>query len=727
MCSERADAIAANQIRCQKILECKREIESWKSKLEALEQEQEIHIKCARLRLDTATTWRSLSRDERLQKRFILAALESVESELPKVLTEQEFPNSDFFPLHIRLDRDILLARVARPDFAKQYANTYNDGRNRFYVPPKLRADKEVILRILPKHPQAIECISCKLRDDPDILIAMLSNQSKASSPSLPSHFLQHFSERLRADKDLMLKVLKHQTSSLAFCAHSLKNDKEFVSLLIEGGNESDSYGGKQPASLVLRYVSQRLRADRELVLCAVSKSGLNLKHAAYPLRRDEGIVRAAVAENAAAFRYCLPSPIKDHLLCDRQFVLELAKTAPKTLVYAASTENGHGIIKFDRQILLEAIGKGLEWSNIPESLQENKDFVQLALEQNPKLYMDLSEEMRETFEIAFKVVAMSEEQEMDDVILEATERCPILLSNRYAMTAIVKNWRADVLQETLQFSPLEIRSDKDIMIEAVKNDSIAFEFCSDELQTDRDIVMAAIDTSPNSLYLVSDTFQRANPDVVIRAIQNTTRSDLWTTYDDVCEEMWSNRDVAMAWLSKGGDYLLDDFPEEFDSDEELFLEVVKHNWTEFDNASDELKGKKEFLLRALALDGRVIRDVSDDLRHDFDLTLVAFSSKRQAIQFYSGPEDFVFLVSLAQHVRERLEAHHFFHNEVILKGILLSSGKEDCKSTWALLNQGPDTLSMYTTSIAAYLGLPDANKLLQLNETSNNLFAWGF
>ena len=48
--------------------------------------------------------------------------------------------------------------------------------------------------------------------------------------------------------------------------------------------------------------------------------------------------------------------------------------------------------------------------------------------------------------------------------------------------TAIVKNWRADVLQETLQFSPLEIRSDKDIMIEAVKNDSIAFEFCSDEL-----------------------------------------------------------------------------------------------------------------------------------------------------------------------------------------------------------------------------------------------------
>jgi len=199
------------------------------------------------------------------------------------------------------------------------------------------------------------------------------------------------------------------------------------------------------------------------------------LKHAAYPLRRDEGIVRAAVAENAAAFRYCLPSPIKDHLLCDRQFVLELAKTAPKTLVYAASTEKGHGIIKFDRQILLEAIGKGLEWSNIPESLQENKDFVQLALEQNPKLYMDLSEEMRETFEIAFKVVAMSEEQEMDDVILEATERCPILLSNRYAMTAIVKNWRADVLQETLQFSPLEIRSDKDIMIEAVKNDSIAF------------------------------------------------------------------------------------------------------------------------------------------------------------------------------------------------------------------------------------------------------------
>jgi hypothetical protein len=41
--------------------------------------------------------------------------------------------------------------------------------------------------------------------------------------------------------------------------------------------------------------------------------------------------------------------------------------------------------------------------------------------------------------------------------------------------------------------------------------------------------------------------------------------------------------DVAMAWLSKGGDWVTDDFPEEFCDDEELLLTVAKHNEWRFD------------------------------------------------------------------------------------------------------------------------------------------------
>jgi hypothetical protein len=105
----------------------------------------------ARLRLDVQSTWRSLSRKERVEKKFILAALEST-NELPTML--QDFPNSSF-PPHIRFDRDVLLARSARPDFGRT--------DERLFIPPKLRGDKEVILSILPKHPQVIECMTCEL------------------------------------------------------------------------------------------------------------------------------------------------------------------------------------------------------------------------------------------------------------------------------------------------------------------------------------------------------------------------------------------------------------------------------------------------------------------------------------------------------------------------------------------------------------------------------------
>ncbi len=57
-------------------------------------------------------------------------------------------------------------------------------------------------------------------------------------------------------------------------------------------------------------------------------------------------------------------------------------------------------------------------------------------------------------------------------------------------------------------------------MLEAVKSDPIAFEYCTDELQLDREVVMAPILTS---LYLVTDAFQSENPDIVVlRAIEKT-------------------------------------------------------------------------------------------------------------------------------------------------------------------------------------------------------------
>jgi len=74
--------------------------------------------------------------------------------------------------------------------------------------------------------------------------------------------------------------------------------------------------------------------------------------------------------------------------------------------------------------------------------------------------------------------------------------------------------------------------------------------------------------------------------DLVDRRIQKdkyvVLAADVWDYFDDVDEGLWSNKEVALAWVSKGGDYMHDDFPVEFEDDEDIFLELAEHNPSDF-------------------------------------------------------------------------------------------------------------------------------------------------
>jgi hypothetical protein len=708
-----------NQDRCNQMLECKRQIEYWRSKLEVLENEQAAHIKLARLRLDAPTTWRSLSRTEKLEKRYILAAMES--EELPAVL--DDFPNSAF-PPNIRMDRDILLARVARSDFARKYEE------DRLFIPPKLRSDKEVILAILPKHVAVVESMACRLRDDVDIFKAVLEK-----APHLPSHILQHFSERIRSNPDLMLLLCSHRDglASMGFVCPSLRNDKTFMLKAIECCNHQGNHVCTDPSSSssvssssgreaqILRYASHRLRDNHQVVLAAVQKCGLNIKHASYALRRDSQIVWAAVRQNGAAFRYCLPGPAKDSMLGDRTFVMgPLLRSAPNNVLRMLCVDR----FRDDQEIVLEALACGLDWSLVPHEFQKDRAFVKEAIRRNSNLYLDLSEPMRGEYEIANGVIQVDGVD--DQVLLEATERCPQILSDREAMLRIAKIWWTDVLEETLRFSPIEIRADKEIMLEAVKNDPSMYEYCSEELFDDRDIIVAAVDGSPRILNLVDHQFQEANPGVVILAIQKTARDDLWVLYDAIYDELWTNRDVAKTWLSRGGDWLVDDFPVDFESDQELLLTVAKENVTQFQNAPETLKKDKDFMLKAVALDGRVIREVDDSLRHDFDLVLLAFSGDQSALQFYANVEDFEYMVTFTNKVRTALSEFDCFTN-IVMENIVQPGKPNHHGCCLSLLNQGPETVQYHFDLISSYLGLICKDEVSKWRDASMHLLSWGY
>ncbi|CAJ1953971.1 unnamed protein product [Cylindrotheca closterium] len=694
------DEVKNNEIRCRRILACKQQIKHWQDKMRSLEKEQEKYIKLARLRLDAPSTWRLLSRRERREKDFILAALES--PELPEAL--EDFENGTF-PSHIRLDRDILIARVSRQDFAKSV-----NGDSDLFVPPKLRNDKALVLEIVKHCPNAIEFVSNELKDDGDILRAIL-NRSK-----LPAHFLQHFSETLRSDADVMLEVLSHPNnglSSMAYCSSVLRNDKSFFLSAV-------AFGNHQADGQVLRFASQRLKDDPEVVLHCVRQSGMNLKHASYDLRRDQEIVSEASKQDPASFRYCLPGIVKQTLLEHSEFAKKVVQHLP-----LSGVKHCLELYECDEEVVLFALRNPcVEWCMIPDHFRKQLDFVAKAVHlSNGSIWEDLPMETKCNFPVALALVTSPSTSE--DLAMAAFAICPELFSSHKAMMCFIANHGGgDLLPMVLDSFPLSIRSDKELMMKAIKKDVSIWEHCSDELKVDRDIALAALEGSPNVLFFIGESYQMDNPAFVVLTIETHARY-LQFVYHDVCKELWSNREVARAWLNSGGDWL-DEFPEEFAEDEELVLILVRKNWSDFNMISDALKGDKDFILKAVAVDARIIRDVDEKIAYDKDVALAAISKDPRSLQFYSGGEAFEFIVSFAKLIRERLLEYQVFQKEIV------ASMDKECHrsnqiSVLSMLNQGPATLAMYKDVITSYIGvLHDEEEIAKYCAVSNHLASWG-
>mmetsp|Transcript_19917 Transcript_19917/g.43284 ORF Transcript_19917/g.43284 Transcript_19917/m.43284 type:complete len:822 (+) Transcript_19917:256-2721(+) len=784
------DEATENERRCQQILECKHHIDYWKAKLDVLEKEQTTKIKLARMRLDAESTWKSLSSRDRKEKKFILAAMES-SKELPSVL--DDFPSSNL-PPSIRMDKDILLARVARNDFGGKYDD------DRLFVPPKLRGDKEVVLAIIPKHCAVVECMSSNLRDDPEVFLAVLAaaalnndnttatNSANSATTPLPAYVLQHFSHRIRSNENLVLQLCAHRNgiSSMGFVASDLRNNKAFLQKVIEVSySNSDSGGGtagintvcgntkgsavvvpeQPPPHLILRYASQRLQDDSEVVLEAVKKCGLNLKHASYNLRRDYTIALAAIQENGAAFKYCLPGEARDRLLSDRDLVLKhiVNKVASSTILKTCLDR-----YPADLEIVMEALGgpggdhgadglnrNGIAWSMLPPDLRDSKEFVKSAIARNPRLYLILPQSFREDFELASIVVRCDNID--DDLLFDVFEEFSRFFFDREAvMTLVKREWKTfNMLYTMLEFAPHCVRTDKDIMLEAIRSNPESYTLCSPELSMDLDIVLAAVQGSHENLYWVPDPVHFEHPEVVICAIQSCDQEeDLWSLSEYIYEAFWSDRNVVMAWLSRWGEWLVQ-MPDAFREDEELMLALIQPSWWNFFRSSIVLRRNKEFVLRAVAIDARVVEFLREDndrelerLRYDDDLTLLAFSKDKRAIQYYSGGGDFEYMVSLTKRFRKRIEDSNTFR-DVFLANVVavrrprrhrlrpqqhptISDDDNDSDNdgpvcSLPLLNQGPHTVRYHSQLIASYLGLPDREELLMLQKASANLLHWGF
>ncbi|MEI6269701.1 MAG: DUF4116 domain-containing protein, partial [Methylococcaceae bacterium] len=138
---------------------------------------------------------------------------------------------------------------------------------------------------------------------------------------------------------------------ALRYADEILKADREIVLAAVS------KYG---PA---LEYADKILKADREIVLAAVSKDGRALEYADEILKADREVVLVAVSNNGDALEYA-----DEILQADREVVLAAVSKDGRALEYADE------ILKADREVILEALYENigaLHFANVDEYLLE--------------------------------------------------------------------------------------------------------------------------------------------------------------------------------------------------------------------------------------------------------------------------------------------------------------------------------------------------------------------
>jgi hypothetical protein len=175
---------------------------------------------------------------------------------------------------------------------------------------------------------------------------------------------------------------------------------------------------------------------------------------------------------------------------------------------------------------------------------------------------------------------------------------------------------------------------------------------------------------------------------------------------------------MAIAWIRRGFP-LLDHF-EYLLKDENVALEISEHNWPEFFRVGVSFRSNREFMRRALDLDGRVLQWAAPAIQNDLEFHTRALASHPGALE----PSNLCDRkLELNLYVKKKLDLHHVFLHD-FLRGIAIATPHVAPlrRSHLSMLNIGVETSEAFKWLIAKYLGVPMGEELRLLRKALRHM-----
>ena len=509
-------------------------------------------------------------------------------------------------------------------------------------VPAWLRNDKEIVATAVKEDPYVFEKhVSEQLKDDEDVVLAMMS------SDQAQDWHLDYASERLKQDKEFIIKVVKVKPGAFCWASESIRNDIEVLKAVVntyedflpqcpgsklkedfesiidleEGGIRISRYidkellntrsfldkvlpldgsllsvanqefqGDKELAfKAVSSYgralfdLSEELQNDPEFVLAAVKSDGIVLKDLKDKFKNDPRIVLAAVEQNGYALRYA-----SDSLRSSKEIALEATRN--NSYAYRFIGEE----LKSDLKLAQIAISD--DWRNlqyVSSSLKNDKEVAMIAVKENGSALEYTSEGLRKNLKIAYTAVKSNplSLRYLDQSLRADFDLVKLAINNDQSGLA-------------LSFASEDLRNNKELVINAVRRSGYALKYASRNLRNDKDIVLEAIANDPRSLKFASSIL-KGNLEVAKKAIESDGR--------------------ALQYASNS-----------IRDREEIVSLAISYDAHNFEYASSRLKNSKSFSLPILKDNGLVLKYLSEELRSDKEIVLAAVRSYGRSIIFAS-------------------------------------------------------------------------------------------
>lgn len=217
----------------------------------------------------------------------------------------------------ININNEILFSIIDRKVSYLKSSGVLGHSHTFFYyfnnaVPTELIANKEFMMHAIQHDYSVISFASSELLNDKDFLYAVIKSAKAAKTTNV---FEKNIPDTLKADKEFMLSAAKLFPDILSIASDEVKADHAIAEYWVNNGtnwldedvNTYEEYKANRDLVLkimkkrgwLLQDVSQDFKADKEVVMAAVKQDCQALEYASSELKADKEVVLAAL-ETAA-------------------------------------------------------------------------------------------------------------------------------------------------------------------------------------------------------------------------------------------------------------------------------------------------------------------------------------------------------------------------------------------------------------------------------------------